>query len=575
VLRKLFTGASLALVLAAPAHAQETRVLLMPGVTYSRDIEFTTHGPVAMHVITAPRPGGLYGLKPVLSNGSILGRETVTAMERKLSPTATVAGVNGDLFNWADGHPTGVLMRSGVLDSPPSADRSSIGITGDGALHVDRISYAGLWRGNGQRRALRLNQPPGTNGVTLYTPSWGPATPTGQSVVEAVLPHLPPAAPNTDLADVVAQIGATSGGTPIPPGGAIIAARGTGAAKLAAEAPLGTTIVVRLTLSPSWAGITDAIGGGPILVKNGKPVFRANEVFSIEQLAPRNPRTAVGQLADGRILLLAVDGRQPGYSVGVTNFELALALARLGCVTGSALDAGGSTTMAFEGSLLNRPSDPGGERAVAEALLVFYYGVYAPPPSAAVVSPNGDGADDQQTLAYKLVRPATVTATLTGPDDVARPVDMGPRQPGLYRFTWKGVTPTGAPEPEGRWRFAVSAVDDQGQTSTTERLFSVDETLSSLRLTPNVVVGRRSSNLRASFVLVHPAQVGVTVERLSGIVIRTVFQRSLLEGPVSVGWNGRDAAGVRAFPGRYRLRVRATNELGSVDLTGLFALTRG
>ena len=54
-------------------------------------------------------------------------------------------------------------------------------------------------------------------------------------------------------------------------------------------------------------------------------------------------------------------------------------MVRLGAVTASALDAGGSTTMAFDGKVLNRPSDPGGERAVADGLFVFYYGVQAPP----------------------------------------------------------------------------------------------------------------------------------------------------------------------------------------------------
>ena len=71
-----------------------------------------------------------------------------------------------------------------------------------------------------------------------------------------------------------------------------------------------------------------------------------------------HPRTAVGQLADGRIVLVAVDGRRPGYSIGMTNFELALALVRLGAVTGVGARRGGSTTMAFDGTLLNRPSDP-------------------------------------------------------------------------------------------------------------------------------------------------------------------------------------------------------------------------
>src|SRR3970282_488477 len=110
-------------------------------------------------------------------------------------------------------------------------------------------------------------------------------------------------------------------------------------------------------LQPGWETVADAIGGGPVLVRNGRPVFRANEAFTTSLLAPRHPRTAVGQLADGRVLLVAVDGRQAGYSVGMTTFEMAQSLVRLGVVSGMALDGGGSTTLAFEGTVLNRPSD--------------------------------------------------------------------------------------------------------------------------------------------------------------------------------------------------------------------------
>ena len=152
-----------------------------------------------------------------------------------------------------------------------------------------------------------------------------------------------------------------------------------------------------------------------MIVRNGKPVWTAGEDFLPSQLGPRNPRTAVGQRADGKIILLAVDGRRRGFSVGMTNWELAQAMVRLGAVTASALDAGGSTTMAFDGRLMNRPSDPGGERSVAESLAILYTGVYAPPPALPVVSPNGDGIAERQQLSFKVVAPSTVTTSLVGP----------------------------------------------------------------------------------------------------------------------------------------------------------------
>ena len=78
---------------------------LWPGVTYERGVQFTTRGPVAINILRGPRPGGLTTLEPVLSNETIVGRETLTSMQRRLAPGATAAGVNGDYFTLATGRP--------------------------------------------------------------------------------------------------------------------------------------------------------------------------------------------------------------------------------------------------------------------------------------------------------------------------------------------------------------------------------------------------------------------------------------------------------------------------------------
>ena len=144
--------------------------------------------------------------------------------------------------------------------------------------------------------------------------------------------------------------------------------------------------------------------------------------------------------------MVAVDGRRSGYSVGVTTFELAQQLVRLGAVTGTALDSGGSTTMAFNGKLLNRPSDPGGERAISDSLDVFYYGVVVPQAPKPVLSPNGDGVAETQTLTYKLVRPATVTASLDRARRHSAPDRDRRSRPGhLPNARGRGARPTEPP----------------------------------------------------------------------------------------------------------------------------------
>ena len=569
-------------ITSAPAMAQATQ--LFPGTTYERSVQFTPHGPVAIHVVRGPRPVGLYRLKPVLSNESIMLRETVSAMQRRLTTQATSVGVNGDYFAPADGRPSGIFLRDGVLATPPNSARSSAGITLDGLLDVRRVSFRGTWRGTGQRRALNfLNQAPGTNGISLFTSDWGPTTPRVPGAVFVTLSDFPPATPNADLAVPVVSV--ASGSTArIAPGTAVLVARGNAAVRLQAEAQPATVVTLRLILQPDWAVVSDAIGGGPVLVRDGTPVYRSNEAFTTSQLAPRGPRTAVGQRADGGIVFLTTDGRQPGFSVGMTNFELAQALVRYGVVRGMALDGGGSSTVAFEGVVLNSPSD-GRERAVSTALMLQYYGVYAPPPLEAVVSPNGDSVAEAQRLSYKVVRPSTVTASLTAPDGSIAWQEVVPREPGTYDVAFPPLpAPPTAGQPaaqpvaplEGRWTLAISATDDQGLASTSVRRFSVNSTLASLRVVPGrVVVRNTGGRADVRWTQARAARVKVTVESPEGVLVRAVTNNvGLQAGDQAVTWDGRAGNGKPVGGGRYVVRVTATNELGTVSLMQAIAVRR-
>ena len=376
MLRRAVIFASFALVLIGPASAAPRE--LIPGLTFDQRLEFTTRGPVVVNVLTVPRPGGLWSVKPVLSNETIPGTERLTAIEKRYSPSATVAGINGDLTT-ASGAPSGILMRSGALAQPPLPGRSSVGLDSSGALNVARVTMLATWQGSGPRRALNdVNGAAIANGVSLFTPAYGPSTPSAPGSFELTLGSFPPAAPNQELSATVTAASA-NGGTVIPPTGAVLVGRGTAATFMQKEAPAGQTVRIRLILKPAWASVVNALGGGPVLVRGGKPIFRANEDFTSDQLLPRTARTAVGQLADGRLLLVTIDGSQPGYSAGATNFELALEMVKLGAVTAAALDGGASSAMAFDGKLLSRPSAP--ERPIGDALLVAYGGVYLPQPA--------------------------------------------------------------------------------------------------------------------------------------------------------------------------------------------------
>lgn len=585
MLLKVLIAVALAGLIALPASAAPsargaasqtaTPTLLMPGVSYERQVEVTPHGPVVLDVVTAPKPDGtLYSLGASLSNNAIVGTDTLTGIEKGLSGAATVVGVNGDFFAANPGAPTGIVMRAGALDYAPAPLRSSLGIGVDGSLTVARVGFDGTWRGTDQRRQLDLNKAPLAGHTTLYTNAWGPATPPESGVVENVIGAFPATTPNTILSGVVTQTGA-SGGVAIPPGGAVLVARGNQAPHLSAEAPVGTTVQIRLTLTPSWNTMSSAIGGGPVLVADGKPVFRANESFGDPVLNARTARSAVGQLPDGRILLVTAEGGSLGYSAGMTNYELAVAMARLGAVNAMSLGTGTSSAMAFNGSLLTLPSG-GKEQPVSDALLLSYTGVYAAPPSADVLSPNGDGVDDTESFTYDLVRASTVTATLVGPDRSTRILVQDGEEPGEHTLAWDGTTASGATAAEGNWKLTLAAVDNRSVASTAERDFALDDTIGSLQASPAVAQLRPKARgvVAATFDLAHPARVTVTVEKTSGIVIATVLDDQLTPGPQKVLWNGKTWTGSLALSGAYQLHVVATNSIGTVSLVSPFTAHR-
>ena len=558
MVRSLLTACLCAAALAAPVAAQQERTL-MPGVTYERSVEYTLHGPVVVHVVEGPRPTGLYALRPVLGRSTVLGKERLTAMEKRLAPSATTVGVNGDVFT--GGFPNGLVVQAGFFRTSPLGTRSSLGVDAAGTLTVARLPFVGDWRGTGQRRALNdLNQPAPAGGTSLFTPTWGGPTPVAADAVELVLAPFPEPRPNQDVKGRVTRV-LRGGNHAIPPGAAILFGRGNAGTRLSTEAPVGTDVTVRAILPGPFAGAIDGIGGGPILVRNKKPVFRANEAFQPSWLIPRMARTAVGQRADGRILLVTADGGRPGYSSGMTNFELAQELVRLGAVTGMALDAGASSAVAFEGDLLNRPT--GAERQIADALLLMYFGVHAPPPSDDVVSPNGDGVAEHAIVSYKLVRPSTVVAELLGPGSARVPVDSGSKQPGSYKFTWTGLDGNGRVLPEGHWSWHVAAKDDLARTSEADRPLSLNVTLKALTLEPAVV--QRGGSVRIGVDLLRPAKATIRIETRGGAVLRTLVNRQANTGHVAVAWDGR-VGSRRVAAGTYVVRASATNAVGTVDL---------
>jgi hypothetical protein len=209
---------------------------------------------------------------------------------------------------------------------------------------------------------------------------------------------------------------------------------------------------------------------------------------------------------------------------------------------------------------------------------VLYTGVYAPPPALGVVSPNGDGVAERQQLAYKIVKASSVTATLVGPGGVTGFTDTGTRQPGTYTFSWPATAKKrrAQDEPLGRWRWVISATDSDGQTSSVERSFWLNDTLGFMTVAPRSVRLRPKTRTAvvARFKLAAPARVTPSIWTKSGILIRRLPGQNLAEGTRAVAWNGRFQNGRLVYRGTYVFKVSAQNAFGPVDLSQTFVIAR-
>ena len=323
-------------------------------------------------------------------------------------------------------------------------------------------------------------------------------------------------------------------------------------------------MTVRLILPDAWGSVVSALGGGPLLVRGGKPVFQTSENFAALDLTTRQPRAAGRPaVANGSVaILVAVDGGRPGYSVGMTNYELAQTMAGLGAVTAAGLQYGRFVTAAFAGQLLDRPSQAA-QATVKEALLVQYAGVDALPPSLAVVD-KGDAAAGEE-LGYRLTSPAQVTATLIGPDGVSHVLDAGSKQPGTYEFSWTGFNV------EGTWRFDVQATDSEGRSSSAEQTFQYDLTLSGLNVPGTAKVG---AGIRIGFTLARPASATLAISAANGTAVATLLAVELAAGPQSLSWDGALTGGATAPPGAYVATVTETSQIGTESSHAAFTLDR-
>lgn len=118
------------------------------------------------------------------------------------------------------------------------------------------------------------------------------------------------------------------------------------------------------------SGVQQLLSFGPVLIENGELQVSASD--EVSQAKTSNPRTAIGIIDELHYLIVVADGRTD-ESEGLSLLELAKLMESYGCVTAYNLDGGGSSTMVFNGVVVNQPTTNGksiSERSVSDIVYI-------------------------------------------------------------------------------------------------------------------------------------------------------------------------------------------------------------
>jgi phosphodiester glycosidase len=348
----------------APTGRPHVRVLA-PGVAITTYVD--RRFPIRTYVLTVdPAQGASIGV--ALSNDRLAGLETTSDMVKRLG---AIAGVNGD-FGFSSGRPVHPFVLDGDLVQTSNAFGVLFTLAGDGTMGIAKpakqeVAVTEVDSGETWPVAAWNNGRPTAGEITAYTAAGTGLDQPRPSTCSARVLSAGPASPSADGVTrtySVDQRGCFSSSLPTQDGVVLSAAPTTDEATFLRSLSPGETVEVSWSLG--IPGLTDAIGGDRILVENGQVALGP----CTGAVCGPNPRTAIGLTADGRVLIVVVDGRQSSSS-GMSLMELAQFMAnRLGARVAMNLDGGGSSTMAVRGAVASHPGD-GFERAVSSAVLVF------------------------------------------------------------------------------------------------------------------------------------------------------------------------------------------------------------
>ena len=285
-----------------------------------------------------------------------------------------IAGVNGSPFDTSNGTTTGTLISNGKLISSNSgvSTYDSFAIKSDGTMFIGKSNLSFSFKtSNGtviNIDTINKQKKTDNNNVYLYTRDYYSDTTSLADSTEVILNiNSGEAAIGKQLVATVEEVKENVKRTTVEEGKVVLVAKNIQALGNIQVGEKLTFDFINNDASNDWNDVLQSINGFYEILKDGNPVNTSDPSV--------HPRTTIGFKEDGSIVLYVVDGRQPTFSVGLTDLACAQYMKSLGCVGAIRMDGGGSSTMALrmpgDTSLttVNSPSD-GQERNDADGLLI-------------------------------------------------------------------------------------------------------------------------------------------------------------------------------------------------------------
>lgn len=294
-------------------------------------------------------------LFPVLSHDKVFGFEKLSEMVLR---SKAYAAVNGGFFH-EYGEPGGMVVIDGEIITN-STGKYPVLLIEDKKASLKEISMKLRLESDDLKLDITgINILGNPGGTVVYTPAFGTTNRAKAANVTAVIEN-----------NTVTEIGLYQGEVKIPERGMLL----TFFRPFKYDQnslPIKEGDRVKITSDPPLGSKAQAYECGSWIVRNGQIVVRKYDAW-VGVMTNRDPRTVVGLKGENTVVLFTVDGRQPGYSAGLTGKELAETLLKYGIRDAAMLDGGASTEMIVNNKVVNRPSFNGQERPLGGAVVVKY-----------------------------------------------------------------------------------------------------------------------------------------------------------------------------------------------------------